>query len=96
MTHCCPPSPRASAMASHGRFIGGLRGPAQCTTFDAVAIDRGEAAVVHAIRRDGTGQAACALGAPFHAVHHANAWDVGCAASRTPDELRQTDSNTAM
>lgn len=56
-------------------FIAGLRGPAQCTTFDAARIARGEGSVVHLLRRDGSGTVTCALGDPFHAVHHANAWD---------------------
>ena len=58
-------------------FIAGLRGPAQCATFDRAAIIGGgqEGATVHAVCRQGGGTSRYSLAEPYHAVHHANAWE---------------------
>ncbi|KAL1524418.1 hypothetical protein AB1Y20_019313 [Prymnesium parvum] len=59
-------------------FIAGLKGPAQCTTFDGAALAAGEGSKLHLIPRreaDGSGAAVFNIGEPFHAVHHANAWE---------------------
>lgn len=56
-------------------FIAGLRGPAQCATFDAAAIAAGQGATVHMVSRDGGGTSRYSLAEPYHAVHHANAWE---------------------
>ena len=50
-------------------YILGLRGPAQCTTFDRGAIAAGEGSVFHLVDRTTGRVCECALDEPYHAVH---------------------------
>ena len=69
-------------------FIAGLIGPAQCTVFDEVrTLAEDGTSHIHLVDRTGgggdTGDAVkVAIGAPYHPVHCANAWD-GVAAAGT-------------
>ena len=68
-------------------FVLGVRGPAQCTTFDAArTLPPDATSLIHLVPRDPAGGAAggegpppdalaVPIGAPYHPVHMANAWD---------------------
>jgi len=64
-------------------FIFGLRGPAQCTTFDGAAVLGGDGSTLHCIRRDGAGVRRFAIPEAWHAVHMANAFERSSGSSRS-------------
>ena len=57
-------------------FIAGLIGPAQCTVFDREATLASDGTShIHVVCRDKGDPVKVPIGAPYHPVHSANAWD---------------------